>query len=219
MRRAQALFPGARHDAYAAAMPRRALLVLVAVLAGCGGDEPAPPAGGSPEAASPAGDEPAPRVAVPDGGMPAGHDNEPRRVTVPRRDDSAPSAVLRLASAEAVSGGAPPEPVRLERPVLEPVAVGRDKQGMARIRVSLEARLRCGDDVVPLIRYFPPPQIGPAWLPPGRIVPVERSRRVRFGLQCPSGELTAAEGTLWADATSARETEASSAPIRFTYRP
>jgi hypothetical protein len=30
---------------------------------------------------------------------------------------------------------------------------------------------------------------------------------------------SAAEGTLWADATSARETEASSAPIRFTYRP
>ena len=44
-------------------------------------------------------------------------------------------------------------------------------------------------------------------------------RRVRFGLSCPDGELTGAEGTLWADATSARETEASSAPIRFTYRP
>jgi hypothetical protein len=42
---------------------------------------------------------------------------------------------------------------------------------------------------------------------------------VRYGLECPSGELRAAEGRLWADATSARETEASSAPIRFTYRP
>ena len=99
------------------------------------------------------------------------------------------------------------------------MAIGRDKQGMARIRVSLEARLRCGDEVVPLIRYFPPPQIGKAWLPPGRVVPVERTRRVRFDLSCPDGELSGADGTLWADATSAHETEASSAPIRFTYRP
>jgi hypothetical protein len=189
-------------------MPRRALILVAAALAGCGGDEAPPRTEPQP-----------PPVGVPDGGMAAGHDNEPRRVTVPARDDSAPEAVLRLASAEAMSGGAPPELVRLERPVLEPVAVGRDKQGMARIRVSLEARLRCGDETVPLVRYFPPPQIGPAWLPPGRVVPVERSRRVRFGLRCPSGELAGAEGTLWADATSARETEASSAPIRFTYRP
>jgi hypothetical protein len=124
--------------------------------------------------------------------MPAGHDNEPSRVTVPPRDDSAPSAVLQLGGAEAVSGGEAPETVRLDRPVLEPVAVGRDKQGMARIRVSLEARLRCGDDVVPLTRYFPPPQIGPVWLPPGRVVPAERTRRVRYGFRCPSGDLRAA---------------------------
>jgi hypothetical protein len=189
---------------------RRAVLLAMVVVAGCGGDEPAP---------RPAPDEPAPQVGVPDGGMPAGHANEPRRVRVPPRDGSAPEAVLRLAGAEAVSGGAAPEPVRLERPVLEPVAVGRDKQGMARIRVSLEARLRCGGEVEPLVRYFPPPQVGPAWLPPGRVVPTERTRRVRFGLACRSGELESAEGTLWADATSARETEASSAPIRFTYRP
>jgi hypothetical protein len=189
-------------------------ILLVVGAVGCGGDEPAPR-----ETPTAADEPPAQGVAVPDGGMAAGHDNEPRRVTVPPRDHSAPEAVLRLASTEAVSGGAAPEPVQLERPVLEPVAVGRDKQGMARIRVSLEAQLRCGDDVVPLIRYFPPPQIGPAWLPPGRVVPVERSRKVRFGLECPAGELTGAEGTLWADATSARETEASSAPIRFTYRP
>ena len=189
-------------------MSARLSLLAVVVVAGCGGDDPAPR------------DEPAPRVAVPDGGMPAGHGaDEPRRVTVPPRDGTAPSAVLRLGGAEAVSGGDPPALVRLERPVLEPLAVGRDKQGMARIRVSLEARLRCGDEVVPLIRYFPPPQIGPAWLPPGRVVPVERTRRVRYGFRCPSGELRAAEGTLWADATSARETEASSAPIRFSYRP
>ena len=181
-------------------------VILLAVLAGCGGEDPAPPR-----------DEP--RVAVPDGGMRAGHGDEPRRVTVPRSDATAPEAVLRLGSAEAVSGGRAPAPVRLETPVLEPTAIGRDKQGMARIRVSLEARLRCGDDVVPLIRYFPPPEIGRPGLPPGRIAPTERTRRVRFALDCPASELEGAEGTLWADATSAWETEASSAPVRFTYRP
>jgi hypothetical protein len=187
---------------------RRALILLVA-LAGCGGDEPAP------ERSQP--DRPG--VAVPDGGMRAGHAAEPRRVTVPAADRTAPEAVLRLDGIEAVSGGAAPAPVRLSTPELAPTAIGRDKQGMARIRVSLEARLRCGDEVVPLMRYFPPPQIGKAWLPPGRVVPVERTRRVRFDLTCPDGELSGADGTLWADATSARETEASSAPIRFTYRP
>ena len=158
-------------------------------------------------------------MAVPDGGMRAGHGDEPRRVMVPRADATAPEAVLRLGPVEAVSGGRAPAPVHLETPVLEPTAVGRDKQGMARIRVSLEARMRCGGEDVPLIRYFPPPEIGRPWLPPGRMAPTERTRRVRFALDCPARELEGAEGTLWADATSAWETESSSAPIRFTYRP
>jgi len=109
--------------------------------------------------------------------------------------------------------------VELSTPVLRPVAVGRDKQGMTRIRVSLHARLRCGDEVVPLIRYFPPPEIARPRIPPGTLAPTELTRRVRFGLSCPEGEPAAADGRLWADATSAWETEASSAPIRFTYRP
>jgi hypothetical protein len=186
---------------------RRATIALVAVLAGCGGDEPAPH------------ETPAPRVSVPDGGMAAGHADEPRRVTVPAHDDSAPAAILRLGGAEAVSGEPAPESVRLESPLLEPMAVGRDKQGMARIRVSLEARLRCGDEVVPLVRYFPPPEIARPRIPPGTVAPTELTRSVRFALRCPEGEPAAAEGALWADATSAWETEASSAPIRFTYRP
>jgi hypothetical protein len=186
---------------------RRATIVVVAALAGCGGDEPTPR------------ETPAPRVSVPDGGMAAGHADEPRRVAVPTRDDSAPAAILRLGSAEAASGEPSPEPVRLERPLLEPTAVGRDKQGMTRIRVSVEARLRCGDDVVPLVRYFPPPEIARPRIPPGTMAPSRLTRRVRLALRCPDGEPTAAEGSLWADATSAWETEASSAPIRFTYRP
>jgi hypothetical protein len=188
---------------------RRAAIVLVAVMAGCGGDDPAPPS--EPQRESP-------QVAIPDGGMQAGHADEPRQVTVPRGDDSAPEALLLLGGIEAVSGGPAPAPIRLDAPELEPTAIGRDKQGMTRIRVSLEAQLRCGDETVPLVRYFPPPETARPRIPPGTRAPTELTRRVRYGLECPGGELARAEGTLWADATSAWETESSSAPIRFTYR-
>jgi hypothetical protein len=190
----------------------RRVAVLIILMAGCGGDEPA-----SPPPSEEAPDRP--RLAVPDGGVAAGHGDEPRRVEVPPRDRTAPSAVLQLASAEAVSGGSAPETVRLETPELRPTAIGRDKQGMTRVRVSLHARLRCGDEVVPLIRYFPPPETARPRIPPGTMAPTELTRRVRFDLACPGGEPAAADGKLWADATSAWETEASSAPIRFTYRP
>jgi hypothetical protein len=191
---------------------RRAAIVLVAVMAGCGGDDPAAPPASEPQRESP-------QVAVPDGGMQAGHADEPRRVTVPRADRSAPQALLLLGGIEAVSGGPAPAPIRLDAPELRPTAVGRDKQGMTRIRVSLEAQLRCGDETVPVVRYFPPPEIARPRIPPGTLAPTELTRRVRYGLECPGGELAGAEGRLWADATSAWETESSSAPIRFTYRP
>ena len=184
---------------------RRAVLLLLMVT-GCGGDDPAPP-------------RERPQVAAPDGGMRAGHGDEARRVTVPASDATAPEAILAFGGVEAVSGGRAPAPVRLRAPELRPTAVGRDKQGMTRIRVSLEARLRCGDEVVPLVRYFPPPEIARPRIPPGTVAPTQLTRRVRFTLRCPDGEPAAADGTLWADATSAWETESSSAPIRFTYRP
>jgi hypothetical protein len=186
---------------------RRAAVLVILLVAGCGGDEP--------RRAAPDGQ----RLAVPDGGMAGGHADEPRRVVVPPRDRTAPAAILRLATAEAVSGGPAPDPVRLDAPVLQPTAIGRDKQGMTRIRVSLHARLRCGGEVVPLTRYFPPPEIARPRIPPGSLAPTELTRRVRVALACPGGEPAAADGSLWADATSAWETEASSAPIRFTYRP
>jgi hypothetical protein len=183
-----------------------AITVLV-VLAGCGGE---------PRQREP---QPAPRVAAPDAGMRAGHGAEPARVRVPASDRSAPAAVLRLGSAETLSGGKAAT-VRLAAPVLRPVAVGRDKQGMGRIRVSLHARIACRDEVVPLIRYFPPPAIERVRLAPGTLAPTELTRAVRIdlGRRCDGG-VERADGQLWADATSAWETEASSAPIRFSYRP
>jgi hypothetical protein len=123
---------------------------------------------------------------------------------VPKVDRTAPSATLSVS--------------RLSGPAFSAVAVGRDKQGMARIRVSLEARLRCGTREVPLIRYFPPPETARPRIPPGVVAPTALRRTVRYAFSCPSGRLTAVRGTLWADATSAWETEASSAPSRFSWR-
>jgi hypothetical protein len=181
-------------------------LALLVLLAGCG--DRAPARHGT-----------APSVAAPDAGMPAGHGAEPARVRVPVADRSAPEATLRLADAQASSGGSAPDPVMLTRPVLRPIAVGRDKQGMGRIRVSLQARIRCADTVAPLIRYFPPPGIERVRIAPGTMVATQLTRRIRVRLRCPDGPPAAIDGTLWADATSARETEASSAPLRFSYRP
>ena len=193
----------------------RALLIALLALAGCGGEDPQPAPREEPTTTD------APRIAAPDAGTHAGHAVEPGRATVPEADLTAPEAVLRLGDAEAVSGERAPAGVRLTAPLLRPTAVGRDKQGMARIRVSLNARIRCGDEVVPLIRYFPPPAIARTRIAPGVAAPTELTRRVRFDLErrCGGAELRAADGTLWADATSAWETEASSAPLRFVYRP
>jgi hypothetical protein len=186
----------------------RWLAVALVLLAGCGGQKSSrePPSTG-------------PRsIAAPDAGMPAGHGAEPARVRVPDVDRSAPEATLRVEQAWASSAAAAPDPVRLSEPVLHAIAVGRDKQGMGRIRVSLQARIRCAGTTAPLVRYFPPPAIERVRVAPGTVVATQLTRRVRFPLRCPHGPAAAAEGTLWADATSAWETEASSAPLRFSYR-
>jgi hypothetical protein len=152
--------------------------------------------------------------------MPAGHGAEPRWARVPATDHTPPQAVLRVGRTQAVSGADAPAPVRLAAPVLQPTAVGRDKQGMARIRVSVSARIRCGDDLVPLTRYFPPPAIARTRIPPGTRVRTELVRTVRLDLvagRCPRADVRAIDGRVWADATSAWETEASSAPVRFSY--
>jgi hypothetical protein len=197
----------------------RWLALALVLLAGCGGQGSSRDA--APRAVTSADDAPsagAPSIAAPDAGMPAGHGAEPARVRVPFADRSAPEAILRLAQAWASSAAAAPEPVRLAEPVLRAIAVGRDKQGMGRIRISLQARIRCANTVAPIIRYFPPPAIERVRIAPGTVVATQLTRRVRFPLRCPDGRAAAAEGTLWADATSAWETEASSAPLRFSYR-
>ena len=186
---------------------RRYLLPPLVVLAGCGG-------GG--DAAAPQRSAPAP---PPDAGLAAGHGAEPGRVRVPAGDRTAPSALLRLAGVEARSGSGAPAAISLPAPVLRPLAVGQDKQGMGRVRVSVHAQMRCGGEVTPLIRYYPPPATERVRVAPGTVVPTRLERRPVVALRCPSGAPAAASGTVWADATSAWETEASSAPLRFSYRP
>jgi hypothetical protein len=152
--------------------------------------------------------------------MPAGHAAEPRRVRVPAADRTAPQAILRVGETEAVSGSRAPAVLRLAAPVLQATAVGRDKQGMARIRVSVTARIRCGDQSLPLTRYVPPPAIERSRIPPGALARTELARSVRLDLgegRCRAAQVRAVDGTAWADATSAWETEASSAPLRFSW--
>jgi hypothetical protein len=64
------------------------------------------------------------------------------------------------------------------------------------------------------------PAIERTRIAPGTLVPTELARTVRLDLaegRCPAADVRAIDGTVWADATSAWETEASSAPIRFSY--
>jgi hypothetical protein len=127
---------------------------------------------------------------------------------VPDRDRTAPEALLEL------------EP-DLDAPVLRATVTGRDPQGMARIRLSVEATITCAGERIPLTRYDPPPAIARPRIPPGRRAPTELRRDARVDLargRCPRADVERVEGRAWADATSAHETEASSAPLRFAFK-
>jgi hypothetical protein len=173
---------------------RRLTVLLLLALAGCGG--------GDPERPPPAPPQP---VAVPDGGTRSGHAAD--RVTVPPTDRTAPEATLEL----------DPD---LDAPVLRATVIGRDPQGMARIRLSVEATITCAGERIPLTRYDPPPEIARPRIPPGRRAPTELQRAARVDLargRCPRADVERVEGRAWADATSAHETEASSGPKRFAF--
>ena len=167
-------------------MPFRAgsSLALAVALAGCGG-------GGSPP-----GDAPPERgVAIPDGGVAAGHGAGDLRVRVPERDATPPLAQLRLDP----GGGAPAvvhrSPVRaghgpavaLARPEVRATAVIRDPDGgTGRIRLTVRWVADCGGERRVRTVHLPPSQIERIRIAPGVLAPVERRRsgRVRLPRGC-----------------------------------
>jgi hypothetical protein len=198
---------------------RRLLVLPLLVLAGCGGGPPEP-------------DRPAPRddtgagggVAVPDGGVAAGHGADtarPVRVAVPERDASPPLALLRLWP----GAGAPPvehrspvrprrsPPVTLARPEVRATAVVRDPEGTGRIRLTVKYVATCAGERRRRTIHHPPPQIERIRLAPNTDAPVVRTRRGRVPL--PAGCRVAGEA--FADATNALGLESFSDPVRFVY--
>jgi hypothetical protein len=96
---------------------------------------------------------------------------------------------------------------------VQATAVGRDPEGVARVRVSLAELARCGGRPVRRRRYFPPPAIERVKVAPGTALPTVRRRVVRLRIR------TCARATLWADVTNAHELESSSAPVRIEAAP
>ena len=162
-------------------------------------------------------------VAVPDGGVAAGHGARDGRVRVPERDATPPLAQLRFEP----GGGAPavvhrspvrPEPaaaVTLERPEVRGTALIRDVDGgTGRIRLSVHWVEQCGGGRRRRTVDLPPSQIVRIRVAPGVLVPVERRRSARVRL--PRGcEVT---GKAFADATNASGLESFSDPVNFSYR-
>lgn len=175
------------------------------------------------------------RAGVRAAGGARGHGAERRRgrVRVPATDGSAPRARLSVVSAATGSaittstGGAPARMSARLGEELRVTALARDADGgVARARISTRERssclnLRTGQRVSRRrLRYLPPAQIARAKVPPGVVLPRERSRTVRLrfaGDRCSGAWVPArVEVTLWADATNAHELESSSAPVRLT---
>lgn len=160
-------------------------------------------------------------------------------VEVPEADPTPPAARLRL-TGEALAGRAfdcstsssrfpRGMRVRLGAPRMRATAVGVDADGgMARIRISIEERIRCRTEGGARrrerirLRYLPPPAIARTRVPPGVHLPAarERSAPLSFAAGRPCGGagwmLEGVSGRVWADATNAHERE-SSALARFSY--
>jgi hypothetical protein len=128
-----------------------------------------------------------------------------------------------------VVGRADPTPgqaeLRLDRRRLVATAIGRDREGLARIRVSAELRLRCrGPDgevaEVPLFYNDPPAaQVGERRVVPGARAPTELRRRsdLRAAAEARCAEtratLAGLHGLVWAEATNAHALDRYSANV------
>ena len=218
-----------------------ALALCLAFLSACGSEDAPKPAGDleqqgelDSEPSSGGGANPPP---PPDAGTATGHAADPRRVRVPERDSSPPTATIAIAAADggrtladASRPGSPPSgAIELTEPRLRGTAVGEDETGgIVRVRVSISERISCrgdGDARFERVRtrYFPPPQIERIRATPGARLPTRatRSRLLALaGERCGAGaEAGAVEGKLWAEVINGDGLETISPPVRFTYRP
>ncbi len=203
-------------------MTMRLLLVLpLLVVAGCGGEAPAPDRSETPSAPR---DDGGGAVAVPDGGVAAGHGADtarPVRVPVPKRDASPPLALLRLWPGDGARPVVHRSPVRprrsppvtLARPEVRATALIRDPEGTGRIRLTVRYVATCGGERRRRTVHRPPAQIERIRLAPRTQAPVQRTRRGRIAL--PAGCRVAGEA--FADATNALGLESFSDPVRFVY--
>jgi hypothetical protein len=131
----------------------------------------------------------------------------PRTVVVPRTDRTPGEAELHL-----------------DRRRLVATAIGRDPEGLARIRVSADLRLRCRSaegevTEVPFLRYDPPAAVGETRIAPGARAPTRMRRRsdLRAAAKARCAEngatLSGLHGIVWADATNAHALDRYSADV------
>lgn len=149
----------------------------------------------------------------------------PRRVRVPERDATAPTAALLVdpgAGLPAAVFASPsrrddrPEPLALPRPRFRATGVARDATGgTGRIRLSVVTTTRCAARERRRTLYLPPAQIENVALPPGARAPVERERSELVRLQARSG--CSVTGEVWAEATDAHGLQAVTRHAAFRY--
>jgi hypothetical protein len=177
-------------------------VVLVAAVAGCGGEDPAPPPAPEPTEAPPA-------PAVPDGGTQRGHDRG-ASIRVPESDPTPPVPAVEIE--------------RLADAVVATVTGIDEDGGMGRARVAIKASFGCSDGgrewTQPYVRYVPPPMIERIKVTPGTLVETRlaRSSRLAFDAsRCRGGELKAVRGEAWADTTNASGLDATSDHAHFNW--